>query len=104
MSEIAMKFMNYCWKEEAKHHPKHPSACSQHRAPYLAALHVLHVEAILALLPFLVLLLLAAAFFDYAEAAGEDEQRSHHSDGNQSPRRHCENNGELRSTFVHLVR
>lgn len=49
---------------------------------YLTTLHVLHVEAILALLPFLVLLLLAAAFFDYAEAAGKDKQCGHHSDGN----------------------
>lgn len=86
--------INYCRKEEAQHHPKHPvtltfSACRRHKASYLA-LHVLHVEAILALLPFLVLLLLAAAFFDYAEAAGEDEQRGHHSDGDQSPRRHCQ--------------
>lgn len=55
-------------------------AC-RYKALYLAALHILHVEAILALLPFLVLLLLAAAFFDNTEAAGEDEQRSHHSDG-----------------------
>lgn len=38
---------------------------------YLAALHVFHVEAILALLPLLVFLLLAAAFFDYTEAAGD---------------------------------
>ncbi len=57
------------------------SACRQHTASYLTTLHVLHVEAILALLAFLVLLLLAAAFFDYTEAAGEDEQCGHHSDG-----------------------
>lgn len=38
---------------------------------YLAALHVFHVEAVLALFPLLVFLLLAAAFFDYTEAAGD---------------------------------
>lgn len=67
-----------------------------HEASYLATLHVLHVEAIFALLPFLVLLLLTAALFDYAEAAGEDEQSSDHSDCNQSPRRYCwgEKNGK----------
>lgn len=53
----------------------------RYKAFYLASLHVLHVEAILAFLPFLVLLLLAAAFFDNTEAAGEDEQRADHSDG-----------------------
>lgn len=63
-------------------------ACGEPEASYLAVLHVLHVEAVLALLPFLVLLLLTAAFFDYAEAAGEDEEAGHHGDGNQSPRRH----------------
>lgn len=75
---------------KTSHYPDFSSS-RKHEASYLAALHVLHVEAILALLSLLVLLLLAAALFDYAEAAGENEQCGHHSDGNQSPWRHCQN-------------
>lgn len=59
-------------------------------APYLTALHVLHVEAVLALFALFVLLLLAAALFDYAEAAGDHQQRGHHGDGNQRPWRNCQ--------------
>lgn len=78
-------------EKRPKHHPEYPVTLTvrRHEASYLA-LHVLHVEAVLALLPFLVLLLLlAAALFDNAEAAGEDEQAGHHGDGDQSPRRYC---------------
>lgn len=46
-------------------------SASKNEVIYLAALHVLHVEAVFALFPLLVFLLLAAAFFDYTEAAGD---------------------------------
>ena len=50
-------------------------------AQYLVPLHVLHVEAALVLFSFLVLLLLAEALLDDAEAAGEDEEGGYHGDG-----------------------
>lgn len=56
---------------------------------YISTLHILHVEAILALLSFLVLLFLAAALFDDAKAAGDDEKSRHYGDCNQCPGRHC---------------
>lgn len=56
---------------------------------YVATLHVFHVEAVLSLFAFLVLLLLTAAFLNDTEAAGEDEERGHYSDGDERPWRHC---------------
>lgn len=56
---------------------------------YISTLHVLHVEAVLSLFAFLVLLLLTAAFLNDTEAAGEDEEGGHYSDGDERPRRHC---------------
>lgn len=61
-------------------------------APYLVPFHVLHVEAIFALLALLVLLLLAAALLYNAKAAGEDEEGGHHSNGYDSPGRDCNTN------------
>lgn len=79
------------------------SACTKLEAPYLATLHVLHVETVLALFSLLVFLLLAAAFFDYAEATGEYEQCSHHSDGNQSPWRNCQFKNKTSRINIHFL-
>lgn len=59
--------------------------------PYLPALHVLHAHGVLGALALLllVLLLAAAALLADAEAAGEQQQAGHHSNGNQRPGRHC---------------
>lgn len=60
-------------------------------APYLAPFHVLHVHGVLHALALLllVLLLLATAFLADAEAAGEQQETSNHSHGDQSPGWHC---------------
>lgn len=62
---------------------------TEHSVTYITILHVLHVEAVLSLFAFLVLLLLTAAFLNDTEAAGEDEEGGHYSDGDERPWRHC---------------
>lgn len=71
---------------------------------YVATLHVLHVEAVLSLFAFLVLLLLTAAFLNDTEAAGEDEERGHYSNGDERPWRHCRASWEKnKESFRHQV-
>lgn len=67
---------------------------------YVATLHVLHVEAVLSLFAFLVLLLLTAAFLNDTEAAGEDEERGHYSDGDERPWRHCRASWEKKQRVI----
>lgn len=64
--------------------------------PYLSTFQVLHSHVALPLLALLVLLLLATAFLDDAEAARQNEQSSDHGDGNDGPGRHCEQNREAK--------